>query len=57
MQDRGTATLMARRSRRNLGTSTAAGLLLILKGLRREGLGLGVGNVWAQHDERVVRQR
>jgi len=44
MQDRGTATLMARRSRRNPGTSMGAGLLPTLKGLRREGLGLGVGS-------------
>jgi len=47
MQDRGTATLMARRSRRNLGTSMVGGLLLILKGLRREGLGHGVGDHWS----------
>ena len=44
MQDRGTATWTARRSRRNLGTFMGVGLLLILKGLLKEGLELGVGS-------------
>lgn len=44
MRDRGTATLMERRLKRNLGTSMGAGSLLILKGLRRVDPELGVGS-------------